>query len=356
MSKFWNNITKTIKPYVPGEQPPAATELIKINTNENPYPPSPDVLAAITRELGEGGRNLRLYPNTDAAAVINAVCELYNLLPEQVFVGNGSDEVLAFAFKAFWDADRPILTPAISYSFYPVYAELYGIPITQIPMNVGLTVDVQAFAEGVGGVVIANPNAPTSIALSLDDIRRILDAHPQDVVLVDEAYVDFGGESSLELINEYPNLLVVRTLSKSYSLAGLRIGFAVGSPELIEGINRVKNSFNSYSVDRLAMVAGAAALLDTAYFKETTDKVVATRERISNELKGLGFEVLPSGTNFLFARHTNYSGLELLEHLKMNGILVRHFNSPGIANYLRISVGTDYEMDCLVTALRALIH
>lgn len=351
MSRYWNGSTRSIKPYVPGEQPPAGADLIKINTNENPYPPSPKVLEEIAHEIGTDGHRLRLYPNTDAAPVIEAVCKLYNLTRDQVFVGNGSDEVLAFAFRAFWDAERPILTPEISYSFYPVYAALFDTPNTTIPMREDLSIDVNSFVSGRGGVVIANPNAPTSLALPLADIRKILEAHPDDVVLIDEAYVDFGGETAISLIDEFPNLLVVRTLSKSYSLAGLRVGYAVGSPELIDGINRIKNSFNSYSVDRIAMAAGAAALLDTDYFKDTTDRIISTRERTAVSLKEMGFNVLPSGTNFLFASHPKHSAAEMFEHLKKRGILVRYFAAPNIANYLRISIGTDPEMDQLISVL-----
>lgn len=352
MSQFWNEGTRRIKPYVPGEQPKAGERVIKINTNENPYPPSPKVLEAIEREKGEG---LRLYPDPDAMELVFAICSRFGVKPEQVFVGNGSDEVLAFAFRAFWDRERPVLAPAISYSFYPVYAQLFEIPLVQIPMADGLTVDFAAFVEGNGGVVLANPNAPTSTEISRGDLEKILKAHPADVVLVDEAYVDFGGASAIDLIEVYPNLLVVRTLSKSYSLAGLRIGFAVGSRELIEGLKRVKNSFNSYPLDRIAIAAGAAAIADVDYYNRTIAQIVKTRAWTEQRLRSLDFDVLPSSTNFLFASHGKVPAHEIFMKLKDRGILVRYFRTPGIDQYLRISIGTDMEMQEFVKALEELL-
>jgi len=362
MSRFWNEKTRDIKPYVPGEQPPPNSRLIKINTNENPYPPSPKVIGAIMRETGlseSGGREetgngsrLRLYPDTNASAVVEAVCERFGLEPGQVFAGNGSDELLAFAFMAFWDDSRPVMVPEISYSFYPVYADLFGIPLIKIPMKNGLEIDCDAFESGKGGIVIANPNAPTSIGLPLTRIKGMLDAHPDDVVLVDEAYVDFGGESAIGLVQEYPNLLVVRTLSKSCSLAGMRIGFAAGSAGLIEGLNRIKNSFNSYTLDRLAIAAGAAAIRDREYYDNINNRVMETRERTAASLREIGFEMPDSSANFLFVTHPRYSASEIFSYLRSKGILVRYFNTPGIDNYLRISIGTDEEMETLVAALR----
>lgn len=373
MSRFWNDRTRGILPYVPGEQPEDPSAWVKINTNENPYPPSPQVIEAISRELsladrhnglhtaGGGnpsaqGEKLRLYPSADAIPFIDAICEQFGLRRSQVFAGNGSDEILAFSFMAFWDKNRPVLSPAISYTFYPVYANIFGVPYRAIPMKNGIEVDCDALIAEKGGVVIANPNAPTSIALPLDDIRRILEAHRDDVVLVDEAYVDYGGESAVELISEYNNLLVVRTFSKSYSLAGMRIGFAMGNSELIEGLRRVKDSFNSYTLDRLAIVAGAAAIRDREYFEETRDLVLATRERIASELKMLGFSMPESSTNFLFVTHPVYSAKDIYDYLKDRKILVRHFGSADIENHLRITIGTDEEMNKLLSALRDLIE
>lgn len=362
MSRFWNNKTAEITPYVPGEQPQAGSKQIKINTNENPYPPSPRVLDAIASAAGgmdssdvEAGSLLRLYPNTDGVDVMEAVRERFGFDRSQIFVGNGSDELLAFSFMAFWDATRPILSPEISYSFYPVYAGLYDVPLKKIPMKNGIEVDCDAFVAERGGVVIANPNAPTSIGLPLTEIQRILEAHPDDVVLIDEAYVDFGGESAMCLIPKYPNLLVVRTLSKSYSLAGMRVGFAVGSAELIDGLNRIKNSFNSYTVDRLAIATGAAALRDQAYFCSTTAKIVATRGRIAAQLRSIGFQMPESSANFLFVTHLKYPAKQIFTFLKDKGILVRHFNTPGVENYLRITIGTDAEMDTLLSVLKTFI-
>lgn len=362
MSKFWNSKTAEITPYVPGEQPPAGSRQIKINTNENPYPPSPRVIEAIQQELGcfeaaciggaGDGSLLRLYPNTEAAEMVDAVAVRFGLDRAQILVGNGSDELLAFSFLAFWDRSRPVLSPDISYSFYPVYANMFGVPLVRVPMKNEIEVDCGAFVSGKGGVVIANPNAPTSLSLPLTEIRRILDAHPDDVVLIDEAYVDFGGESALCLLPAYPNLLVVRTLSKSYSLAGMRIGFAAGSAELIAGLNRVKNSFNSYTADRLAIAAGAAAIRDRDYFEQTTRKVIATRERTAAALRNLGFTIPDSAANFLFVTHPSVPAAQIFAYLKSKDILVRYFSAPVVEKYLRITIGTDEEMDSLLTALR----
>lgn len=359
MSRFWNDRTKGIKPYVPGEQPEDPSAWVKINTNENPYPPSPRVVEAILSEMGGkqslSGANLRLYPSAEAAPFLDAVCERYGLKRSQVFAGNGSDEILAFSFMAFWDKNRPVISPAVTYSFYPVYASIFDIPYRAIPMKNDIEVDCDAIAVQKGGVVLANPNAPTSIALPLDDIRRILEAHRDDVVLVDEAYVDYGGESAIGLITEFDNLLVVRTLSKSYSLAGMRIGFATGNPELIEGLRRMKDSFNSYTIDRLAIVAGAAAILDRDYFDRTREMVLATRERTAEKLRELGFAMPASSTNFLFVTHPEHSAKDIFSFLKEKKILVRHFNTAGIENYLRITIGTDEEMDRLLSVLKEFI-
>ena len=375
MSRFWNTKTRRIEPYVAGEQPDNPSEWIKINTNENPYPPSQAVTEAILHELRVGtdicmgmdgesdnilipnnaGDILRFYPSTDAKVFVDAICDRFGLQSEQVFAGNGSDEILAFSFMAYFDNDRPVIAPAVSYSFYPVYADAYDVPYQPVPMKNGIEIDCDALIRGEGGVVIANPNAPTSVELPLDDIRRILDAHPDDVVLVDEAYVDYGRESAMTLIPEYENLLIVRTLSKSYSLAGMRIGFAAGSPELIDGLKRVKDSFNSYTLDRLAIAAGAAALGDRNYFEKTRDMVLNTRTRTGKALSSLGFSIPRSSTNFLFITHPDYTARDILNSLRDKKILVRYFDKPGIDNYLRITIGTDKDMDTLISALKEIL-
>lgn len=342
-----NERTAALTPYVPGEQPQDGRSVIKLNTNECPYPPSPAAIRAV-----EGAAPaLRLYPDPDAAAAREAFAALNGLSPKQVFAGNGSDEVLALAFQAFF-GDGVLRFPAITYSFYPVFCRLYGIPFEAAAMANGLTVDVEALLAPCAGVVLANPNAPTGIALPLSQIERILRAHPDHVVLVDEAYVDFGGESALGLIGTYKNLLVVQTLSKSRALAGLRVGFAAGDEALIEGLDRVKNSFNSYPLDRLAIAGAAAALGDGDYFRETVRKIIATRERSAQALRALGFEVTDSRTNFLFVSHPRVPAAELYEFLRDRGILVRYFPAPPCDRYLRITVGTDAEMERLLAALR----
>ena len=353
MSKFWNSSTRALSPYVPGEQPKDGQKLIKLNTNECPYPPSPKVISAICNAADS---KLRLYPNADGLDARSAFAKRNGLAVDQVFVGNGSDEVLAIAFQAFF-GEEAIFLPQISYSFYPVYCQLYGIDSVAVPMKDDFSVDVDAFCEQelngkiCGGVAIANPNAPTTKALSLDDIARILEAHPEKVVLIDEAYVDFGAESAISLIDRYPNLLVVQTLSKSRALAGLRVGFAAGSKELIEGMDRVKNCFNSYTLDRLAIAGAAAAMEDEEYFLETRAKIIATRERIAAKLRNMGFDLPDSSANFLFATHPNYDAEKLFLFLKSKNILVRYFSSPLLCKHLRISIGTDEEMDELIRAI-----
>lgn len=349
MSKFWNANTAALSPYTPGEQPKDGEKFIKLNTNECPYPPSPKVTAAISAANND---LLRLYPDPDASAVRRAFARLNNLSPEQVFVGNGSDEVLAVAFQAFF-GDGTLRFPAISYSFYPVYCGLYKIPYEAVPMCSDFTLDMDAFLKpGSRGVVLANPNAPTTHTLPLSEIERILQAHPDEVVLVDEAYVDFGAVSAIPLIEKYDNLLVVQTLSKSRALAGLRVGFAAGSRELIEGLDRVKNSFNSYTLDRLAIAGAAAALDDREYFEDITARIQATRERTAEKLRALGFSMPDSGSNFLFVSHPQYSAAKLFAYLKQKHILVRYFSAPPLDRFLRITIGTDEEMDALLEAIR----
>lgn len=349
-SHFFSPIVASLVPYVPGEQP-KIQNLVKLNTNENPYPPSPRVIAAVTQAAQQG---LQLYPDPESSALRHAIATHHGLAPRQVFLGNGSDEVLAHAFFAFFQQGCPLLMPDISYSFYKVYCSLYGIAAKLVPLTQGLRLDVADYAgptEAIAGVVIANPNAPTGIGLPLAEVERLLQIHPQRVVLVDEAYVDFGGQSAIPLIARYPNLLVVHTLSKSRSLAGLRIGYACAQAHLIEALDRVKNSFNSYPLDRLAAAGGVAAFEDVAYFRQACAAVVSSREGLSLALEDLGFKVLPSQANFVFVHHPAHDAAWLAAELRVRGVLVRHFNQPRIAQYLRISIGTPQQCDRLIAAL-----
>ena len=339
-------------PYVPGEQPGAGT-LLKLNTNENPYPPAPRVLAAVRAAADDG---LRLYPDPDARALKLAIAAYHDVDPAQVFVGNGSDEVLAHAFRAFFVQDRPILFPDVSYSFYPVYCGLFGIGARMVPLAGDFTLHVDDYRQPNGGIVIANPNAPTGCAIPLAQIVRLLDANPASLVLIDEAYVDFGAESAVPLVARHPNLLVVQTLSKSRSLAGLRVGFAIGDASLVAALETVKGSFNSYPVDRVAQVAAVAAFEDRAHFEATRQRIIADREALRASLLALGFEVLPSMTNFLFARHPSHEGARLHAALRERGILVRHFARPRIADFLRITVGTREACEQLCDALTSIVR
>jgi histidinol-phosphate aminotransferase len=347
MSTFWSPHVGKLTPYVPGEQP-RIERLVKLNTNENPYPPSPKVIEAIAAENDE---RLRLYPDPQSTRLKEALAAYHQVAPNEVFVGNGSDEVLAHAFHAFFMQDKPILMPTISYSFYKVYCRLFGIEARLVPLDEGMRVDPARYTEPCGGVVIANPNAPTGIALSLAEVESILRAQPDRVVLIDEAYVDFGAESAISLVKRYPNLLVVHTFSKSRALAGLRVGYAIAQPHLIEGLERVKDSFNSYPLGRLATAGAVAALEDDAYFQARRAQLIATRERLADSLRALGFAVLPSSTNFLFVSHPAQPAAGLARALRERAILVRHFSSPEIDNYLRISIGTDEECEALRRAL-----
>lgn len=351
MSRFWSELAASLVPYVPGEQP-KDKKYIKLNTNENPYPPSPAVLEALR---GATNGDLRLYPDPNSTALTDTIAAYHGLPSASVFVGNGSDEILAFAFAALFRQSESVYFPDITYSFYPVYASLYGLETVKVPLTDQYDVPVEAFHGAGGGIIIPNPNAPTSKYVPVEGIRSILDHNPDRVVVVDEAYIDFGGESAVKLIADYPNLLVVQTMSKSRSLAGLRVGFALGQPDLIEGLNRVKNSFNSYTIDRLASAGATAALKDEDYFQECRRKVIATRERISGQLRELGFDVPESKANFVFISHPDKPAEELFRKLREKGILVRYFNKPRIDNRLRVSVGTDEEMDAFVAALRELI-
>ncbi|WP_110633674.1 histidinol-phosphate transaminase [Salinicola salarius] len=348
MSRFWSPAVRALTPYVPGEQP--REKLIKLNTNENPYPPSPAVEAVLQRFAVD---HLRLYPDPESSALRQTLAKTYGVEPEQVFVGNGSDEVLALAFQTFFCQPKPLLMPAISYSFYPVYCKLYDIAYRTVALNDHWQIALEAFDTDNGGVVFANPNAPTGHGHPRQAIARLLERITESVVLVDEAYVDFGGESAIPLIDNHPNLLVTGTLSKSRSLAGLRVGYAIGSRELIDGLERVKNSFNSYPIDMLASEVAIASLEDDEHFQACCERVVATREWTRQQLEALGFEVLPSQTNFLFVRHSERNGATIFSELRERGILVRHFDKDGLRDFLRISIGTDDEMRSLIEALQA---
>jgi len=351
MSKFWNQTTKNLQPYVPGEQP-RDRKYIKLNTNENPYPPSLKVAESIKKAIGE---TLRLYPDPTGMELRQTIAQYYDLEVEQIFLGNGSDEVLAFAFMTFFDPEKPILFPNITYSFYKVYASLFQLNYHLIPLDEQFSIPVELFNRENGGIIIPNPNAPTGKCLDIQSIRRILEKNQNSVVIIDEAYIDFGGQSVIPLIKDYPNLLVIQTLSKSRSLAGLRVGFALGQDELIQGLDRVKNSINSYTLDRLALAGATAAIQDEAYFQETRKKIIATRERISADLVDMGFQVIPSQANFIFISHPRYQADLLFQQLREKGILVRYFNAPQIDNYLRVSIGSDEEMTCFLQAVQEII-
>lgn len=352
MSKFWSETVKKIEPYVPGEQP-RDRKYIKINTNENPYPPSPKVIEAIRKAADD---RLKLYPDPTCDVLKGALAQYYGVEKEQVFVGNGSDEILAFSFQAFFNPGNPILFPEITYTFYPVYAKLFNISCREVPMNADLSIRTEMFSEKNGGVIFPNPNAPTGMYLSPEEIKGILHKNSEHVVIIDEAYVDFGGESAVRFIQEYPNLLVVKTMSKSRALAGMRVGYALGSKELIEGLERIKNSFNSYTLDTLALVGATEAIRDIDYFEETRAKVIKTRQRVTEGLRELGFTVAESAANFVFAAHESYPAQSLFEKLKEMGILVRYFKKPKIENYLRISIGTDEEMDTFLETVEKIIN
>jgi histidinol-phosphate aminotransferase len=352
MSKYWSDVVHKLTPYVPGEQP-KINNLVKLNTNENPYGPSQKVIEALKLEAAE---TLRLYPDPNSDALKAAIAKVHHLDSSQVFVGNGSDEVLAHVFQALLKHDLPLLFPDITYSFYPVYCGLYDINYQTIPLAEDFGICVEDYKKPNGGIIFPNPNAPTGMPLPLAKIEWLLQNNTESVVVIDEAYVDFGTESAVTLVNQYPNLLVTHTLSKARSLAGLRVGYALGSFELIEALIRVKDSFNSYPIDRFASAGAVAAMLDADYFDETCAKVVATREALIKDLVSLGFDVLPSGANFIFAKHQTRDGAELSSALREHNIIVRHFKSPSrIAPYLRITIGTDVQSELLLKALRAIL-
>ena len=355
MSRFWSSVVSTLDPYVPGEQP-RLDNLVKLNTNEMPYGPSPKVIQAIADANNE---SLRLYPDPSSTALRQAIAKRFGLSADQVFVGNGSDEVLAHVFVGLLKQSRPLWFPEITYSFYPVYCGLFGMAYRQIPLDSQFQVqpgDYCADASGgPGAIIIANPNAPTGHALDLSQIEAVLKANPDIPVVIDEAYVDFGAQTASGLINHYPNLLVVHTMSKSRSLAGMRVGFAMGQADLIEGLDRVKNSFNSYPLDRLAQAGATAAIEDENYFEQTRQRVISSRVTLTRDLEFLGFEVLPSQANFVFARHPQKEGAFLAQALRQRNIIVRHFAKPRISEFLRITIGTDPQCKQLVNALRDIL-
>ncbi len=345
----WRNNLIKIDPYVAGEQPDKA-DYIKLNANENPYPPSPAVIKAIAEF---GGAGLCKYPDAEVKPIADVIAKKLGLRRENVYIGNGSDDVLQLAFRAFFNSDKPVLFPDVTYSFYPVWCELVKIHYETLPVDDDFNINTESYKRPNGGIVICNPNAPTSIGRGLGFIREILDSNRESVVIVDEAYVDFGGESAVPLLREYDNLCIAQTFSKCRSMAGMRIGCALGSEELISALYSAKG--NSYPVDSVAIAAGVASLLDEEYFRATIEKVVFTRKRLTAVLREMGFDVPDSSTNFVFAEHSKYRARDIFEHLKSRDIYVRYFNKPRIDNRLRITVGTDRQIDALISALSELI-
>ena len=350
MNRYWSKRIQDIVPYTPGEQP-KDQRFIKLNTNECPYPPSPKAVEAIREAAGD---SLRLYPDPECVDLRAAIAQREGLEISQVFCGNGSDEILAFAFQAFFDPEREVVFPRITYSFYPVYTDFFGLERREVPMEPDFSSPIDLLCGNNGGVVLANPNAPTGLAVGLDTVEKLLAANPDVVVIVDEAYVDFGADSAAGLVGRYPNLLVVQTTSKSRALAGLRVGWAMGDAGLIDGLRCVRDSINSYTVDRLAQAGAAAAIRDEGYFQSIRRRVMDTREWTERTLREKGFTVLPSQANFLFVSHPDRTGKELLDGLRRRGVLVRWWPIPEIENWLRISIGTQEEMAALSAALEEL--
>jgi histidinol-phosphate aminotransferase len=352
MNKFWSKLIKQLSPYIPGEQPKNQA-LIKLNTNENPYGPSPKVLAAL--KLGVSDK-LKLYPDPESTELRESIAKFYNVRSSNIFVGNGSDEILAFIFQGFFKKSKPLLFPNITYSFYPVYCKLYDIAFQKMPLDKNFEINLQDYLIPNGGIIFPNPNAPTGIPKGVSDIENLLKNNKDSVVVIDEAYVDFGTESSVYLIKKYDNLVVTQSLSKSRSLAGMRIGCAFASKSIVEGLNRIKNSFNSYPVDRLAQIAGAVAFSDEDYFRQTTKKVIEARQFLVEEMSNLDFQILPSGANFIFTKHNNKRAELIFKELRNNDILIRFFESPEeINNYLRITVGSMEQMKQLVHVIKKII-
>ena len=350
MSRFWSSVVRSLSPYVPGEQP-TRDDIIKLNANENPYGPSPRVRDAIAAATDR----LHLYPDLHATALREAIADRCAVAPEEVFVGNGSDEVLAHTFQALLKHDAPLLFPDITYSFYPVFCGLYGIRYEEVPLDGAMRVQIADFSRPCSAILLPNPNAPTGIALPREAIEALVAEHPDQLVVIDEAYVDFGAESAVPLVARHDNLLIVQTLSKSRALAGLRVGFAIGQRPLIEALERVKDSFNSYPLDCLAIAGAAAAIKDDAWFQETRQRIIASRESLIGALSQLGFEVLPSAANFVFARHRSRGGAHLAAELRKLGVLVRHFQKPRIEDFLRITVGTEDQCRRLIALMRRLV-
>lgn len=351
MSREWTKNLRNIEPYVPGEQS-KDKDIVKINANENPYPPSPKA-AEVLKSFDTN--KLRFYPSANSTKLKEAIAKYYKVDVSNVFVGNGSDDVLAVAFQSFFNSEKPIVYPDLTYSFYPVWCSLFGIKYKNYPVGDDFRINPEDYKEKNGGVVIPNPNAPTSLGEGLDFVEKILNYNQDSVVVIDEAYVDFGGTSSIPLINKYENLLVTGTFSKSRSLAGLRIGFAIGSKALIDVMEAVKNSYNSYTVDSLSIEMGAASIEDDEYFKSTCKKVIKTRERVTLELEKLGFDVLDSQTNFIFATHNKHNMKSLFEYLKTQKVFIRYFSLPRIENYVRITIGTNEEMDIFLEKTKEFI-
>ncbi len=348
----WESNVRKVVPYTPGEQP-KASGIIKLNTNENPYPPAPAVRGILD---SYDASRMRLYPDPDSSILVNALADFYKVKSSQVFVGVGSDDVISMAFMTFFNSDKPILFPDITYSFYDVWADVYRIPYKTIPLTEDFRINPRDYAIPNGGIIFPNPNAPTGVLESLDTIEDILRANPESIVMVDEAYIDFGGESALPLLEKYDNLLVIQTFSKSRSMAGMRIGFAIGSEKLIRYMNDVKFSVNSYTMNPLTQLCGAEAVKDAAYFAETTAKIIQTREEAKGKLASMGFEFPDAMSNFIFASHPDYDGGAIFEALKARKIYVRHWNKPRISQYLRITIGTPEEMNSLYAALEEILR
>ena len=357
MSKFWNDKIKEIEPYVPGEQP-KDKKYIKLNTNENPYSPSEKVIEKIK---SMSLKDLKLYPDPDVSELRKVIAEYFSqkiderITKEQIFVGNGSDEVLALIFMTFFNKGDKVYYPDITYSFYPVYADLFDLKEVRIPLNENFEIEIDKYFGVDGHIIITNPNAPTSIALKLEEIEEIVKKNPNQLVVVDEAYIDFGAESAVKLVNKYDNVLVVQTFSKSRSFAGMRLGYAIGSENIIEGLNRLKFSFNSYTIDRISIEAGIESFKDDDYFVKINAKIIETREKTVKKLKELGFKVLNSSANFIFISHNKVFAGDLYKQLKDNGILVRYFAKDRIDNYLRVTIGTDEEMEIFIEKLEKLL-
>jgi len=350
MSRYWTDLVKRLTPYVPGEQR-SGDDVIKLNTNENPYPPSEKVMQSIASVQPDA---LRRYPDPQSTELRKTLADYHNLTTEQVFVGNGSDEILALSFMAFFQGKPPLQFPEISYSFYPVYCDLLDITPDKIPLNTDFTLALDQFGGKCGGIIFPNPNAPTGVAVRCSQIEHLLQSNPDVVVVIDEAYADFGAESAIGLIDNYPNLVVSRTYSKGRSLAGLRLGAAFANSDLIDGLVRAKDSFNSYPVDAIAQAAGIASIKDEPYYRQTTDKICATRARTVSTLNELGYRVLPSEANFIFASpgYDNQSAAEIFESLNKNNILIRYWDKPVLCDWLRITIGTDEQMDRFFKALQ----